>query len=352
MAGHTSRHRMHGVAHPDALLLELVGHLTHGVLRLRHRHAVTGHDDDRTRVLHDERGVVGAARLDGFIAQPGSGAGIGIAAKTAKDDGYERAVHRPAHDVTEDRSRRADKRPGDDERRVLQGKTDAGRRPARVRVEHRDHHRHVGAADRDDDEKTDQEGEPGNKPECFDRLVGDEGGGAGHDDDADHEIEQVLAREHHRRAADDTLQFGKRHHRSGKGDRADGDTERHLNKACRLDVIRRADAVAFRRIERRRRDQHGGHADEAVKRRHQLRHRRHLNANRDERADHRADDQPGDDEVKAQDARVEKRRTDGDNHAGNGEPVAAPRRIRRRQAAQRHDETNAGDEVGEGGEID
>jgi hypothetical protein len=34
------------------------------VLRLRHRHAVAGHDDHGTRILHDEGGIFGAARSD------------------------------------------------------------------------------------------------------------------------------------------------------------------------------------------------------------------------------------------------------------------------------------------------
>src|SRR3712207_8045531 len=43
--------------------------------------------------------------------------------------------------------------------RVLQREADAGRGPAGVGVEHRDHDRHVGAADRDDQEEADREGE-------------------------------------------------------------------------------------------------------------------------------------------------------------------------------------------------
>jgi hypothetical protein len=35
--------------HLDAFLLQQVGHLAQRVLRLRHRHAVAGHDDDLRR---------------------------------------------------------------------------------------------------------------------------------------------------------------------------------------------------------------------------------------------------------------------------------------------------------------
>ena len=49
----------------------VVHQLAHRVLGLRDRHAVAGHDDHRARVLHDERGILGAARLDHLVAGVG-----------------------------------------------------------------------------------------------------------------------------------------------------------------------------------------------------------------------------------------------------------------------------------------
>ncbi len=49
------------------------------------------------------------------------------------------------------------------------------------------------------------------------------------------------------------------------------------------------DAERLRRVEGRRRHQHGRHADQRVERRDQLRHRRHGNAARDHGADAPAD---------------------------------------------------------------
>ena len=81
-----------------------------------------------------------------------------LAAEAAEDDRDEVAVHPLAHDVGEDRARGADQRAGDDQRRIAEREADAGRGPARIGVEHRDHDRHVGAADRDDDQHAEREG--------------------------------------------------------------------------------------------------------------------------------------------------------------------------------------------------
>ena len=70
-----------------------------------------------------------------------------------------------AHDVGEDRAGRADQRAGDDQRRIAQREADAGRGPSRIGIEHRDHDRHVGAADRDDDQHAEQEGQQRDRPE-------------------------------------------------------------------------------------------------------------------------------------------------------------------------------------------
>jgi hypothetical protein len=82
-----------------------------------------------------------------------------LAAEAAQDHVEERAVHRLAHDVAQDRARRAHQRAGDDQHAVVQREADARRRPAGVAVEHRHHHRHVGAADRDDQRDADDEGQ-------------------------------------------------------------------------------------------------------------------------------------------------------------------------------------------------
>ena len=75
MARHAAGDRVDRVADLDPVLLQDVGHLAQRVLRLRHRHAVARHDDDRAGILHDEGGVLGAARFDRAGRRPRRPAG-------------------------------------------------------------------------------------------------------------------------------------------------------------------------------------------------------------------------------------------------------------------------------------
>jgi hypothetical protein len=70
-----------------------------------------------------------------------------LAAEAAEDHGDEAAVHALAHDVGQDRARRADQRAGDDQREIAEREADARRRPAGIGIQHRHDHRHIGAAD-------------------------------------------------------------------------------------------------------------------------------------------------------------------------------------------------------------
>ena len=72
-----------------------------------------------------------------------------------------RAVHRHAHDVAQDRARRSDERAGDDQEVVRQHEPRGGGRPAGVAVQHRDDDGHVPAADRGDQVNAEHEGERG-----------------------------------------------------------------------------------------------------------------------------------------------------------------------------------------------
>ena len=126
-----------------------------------------------------------------------------LAAEAAQDHVEERAVHRLAHDVaTGSRPSEPDQRAGDDQHRVVQREADARRRPARVAVEHRDHHRHVGAADRDDDQHAQHEGDRQHRAGTAIQLLRS---ATKHDAEAEHrqrqhQVQHVLALEHDRRA--------------------------------------------------------------------------------------------------------------------------------------------------------
>ena len=128
-----------------------LGDLVERVLRLGDRHAVAGHDDHALGVAAGSRAVSAAVTLFDLALRVAARALGGrralVGAEAAEDHAQERAVHRPAHDVAEDRAARADQRAGDDQQVVGQHEAGGRRGPARVAVEHRDHDRHVGAAD-------------------------------------------------------------------------------------------------------------------------------------------------------------------------------------------------------------
>jgi hypothetical protein len=67
VAGHATGHRVNGVAHLHAVLLQDVGHLAQRMLGLRDRHAVTRHDDHRLGILHQEGCVLRRTRLDRLV---------------------------------------------------------------------------------------------------------------------------------------------------------------------------------------------------------------------------------------------------------------------------------------------
>ncbi len=91
-----------------------------------------------------------------------------------------------------------------------------------------------------------------------------------------------------------------------------------------------------------------------MERRHKLRHVRHMNASRSDRADAAADhnaarDQgPGD---RIGDARDPQRRRHGQRHTDHAVAIARPARHRRRQPTQRHNEQDARDQISNGCDI-
>ena len=155
MARHAARHRVDRITDVDTLLLEHLGHLRQRVLRLRDRHAVARHDDHAVCLLHDEGGVLGRTLAHCSIAQVFHSGRRGLSAEPAENDADERPVHSAAHDVAQDRARRADERARDDQQRVRKREPDARGGPSGVGVQHRDHDRHVGATDRHDNKDAD-----------------------------------------------------------------------------------------------------------------------------------------------------------------------------------------------------
>ena len=225
-----------------------------------------------------------------------------------------------------------------------------------IGVEHRDHDRHVGAADRHDDEYAERERHDHDHPER----------------------DRALRRPRSRRSKSTSRiasamlmacrigsmigaplmrpdSFMKAITRAREGDGADGDAERHLDEARPVDVAGSADVEGARRIERAGRDQHRRHADQRVERRDQFRHRGHRHAPRD----HGAGAAAGRDAEHRPGSR-RRRRPAGARRAWSATAITMPTmpnmlplaaRFRARQPAQRQDEQHAGDEIEQAGQI-
>ena len=101
MARKASRDGVDCKAHRLARRAQLAGQFADRALRLGHRHAIARHDDDAVGVVQRRRHAIGIDR-DLFAGDLGRRASL--AAKAAQDHADEVAVHRPAHDIGQDRT--------------------------------------------------------------------------------------------------------------------------------------------------------------------------------------------------------------------------------------------------------
>ena len=97
-------------------------------------------------------------------------------AEAAEEHVEQRTVHRLAHRQGQDGSRCADERAADDEHVVAQHESGARCGESRERVEQRDDHRHVGAADRHDEEHAEDERQHDEHEEQREVLIADDRG--------------------------------------------------------------------------------------------------------------------------------------------------------------------------------
>ena len=167
-------------------------------------------------------------------------------------------------------------------------------------------------------------------------------------------VDDMARRQHDRLAAHASRQLQEGDHRAGESDGANRDAERHFDQARAVNVTVRADVESRRRIERSGRHQHRRHADKGVKGRDQFRHRRHRYAAGNHGADAAADSDAADHKSPGKRTRRRmraERRQHGDGHADHAEQVAALARIRARQAAQRQNEQDAGDQIEQRDEV-
>jgi hypothetical protein len=231
---------------------------------------------------------------------------------------------------------------GDDEDVVADGEPRRRRGEARVRVEERDHDRHVRAADREDERHPERERERDHRVERRGR------GRARHEprEQADRGEEHpdgdvVLAAEGDRAGGEELLQLPEGHEAAGDGEGAEEDLEperRHLRPA-HLGAV--AEPQVLGDPDERRRD-----GAEHVRDGDPLGHRRHRDPDAERVPDHRAEREPGEDPLVAQDLVVEERPHDREEHPERGELHAAPGAVGDGEAPEPEDEQDRRREVG------
>ncbi|KAF5299739.1 hypothetical protein FQA39_LY19170 [Lamprigera yunnana] len=231
-AGHAACNGVVGKAHLHAFVAQGAGDVVDGVLRLRHGHAVAGHDDH----------ALGVAQQLGRIKRAdGHGLALGFSsrcvalfggcarAKAARDHADEVAVHGGAHDVAQDGARGAGQRAGDDEQIVAEHEARGRRRPAGVAVEHGDHHRHIRTANRHhhvDAEQQRDHRHHGQRQHALGHGFGADEFAAKPDDDQERrQVEPMAARQQQRLAADLAVELAKGDQRAREGDGADQDAD-------------------------------------------------------------------------------------------------------------------------------
>ncbi|CCJ98050.1 hypothetical protein BN130_584 [Cronobacter malonaticus 507] len=278
-----------------------------------------------------------------FIALAGGGA---VSAEATGNHADKRAVHRLAHDVREDSTRRPHQRAGDDQQIVAQHKACRRGRPAGIGVQHGDDHRHIRAANgrhqMPAERQRDNRHHEKRKALHAGALRLHENQQQNERDDQRREVQLVTIRQHQRFRGDLAAQLAKRHHRAGERHRADENAEEHLSQV-NIDQYRREARLVVQVTVKAH--QHRRKAHKAVQNSHQLRHFRHFDtfskANTDSSADRHRDDYP------AHVAGVWPKNggNQRNRHPRDAEQVALPRGLVLCKPRQAENKENCGDDV-------
>ncbi len=387
MAGQTARNRVDREAHGFALGAQAAGEFGHVLLGLRHRHAVTRDDDDAVSLVERLCDTVG---VDGHLFALDRLLLACRAAKATQDHTDERPVHRLAHDVGQDRTRRADKRADDDQEIIAEAEADGRRRPAGITVEHGDHDRHVRPADAHDQVIADEERQQGQQDQRPASGVAHVHDGKQQRETGSSRVQQVPAGQFLGRGVDLARQFAIGDHRAGKGHGADPDTQHQFDAQDAdldarflgnqlseggqsvVDVLGQADGgipVFADRAENQpvgfvdirhvvdhdvgiEADKNRREANQAVHDRHKFGHLGHLHTCGELISDARAqrDKHERDDEQPL--PRSDERRDNRDGHPGDAVPHGALGAFLSAQPAERQDEENRCDRIGRDGESE
>ena len=323
--------------HVDAALAEGVVEFADLVLRLGDGHAVSGNDDDFVGSRENCRRFFGRGAAHGTRFLRACSRRLHLSEGSEQNVG-ERAVHGLRHVHRENEARRAVERSRHDEQLAVEHESHGRGRESGVGVQQRDHRRHVGAADGDDHQHAE------NQRDDHHRRIEVHVVGMQHqhhrDSDSDRQeaqVDDVLSFIGDGALRQDLHQLARRHQAAGDGERAQDDLERqHAHHEFR--------DVGRAQVELGRADQRDAERAESVAEGGPLRHGGHGDAaqrDSDDGAEHESDGDP----LVIDDALVEERANDGQQHARFAREDATARGGRRTQPLERQDEQRRRNDV-------
>src|SRR5579863_1657039 len=140
-----------------AAFAERVVKFSYFVLGLRYGHAVAGNDNHFAGGAEDRCGFFSGGAAHGASLLRG-GAGDLLLSKSAEEHVAERAIHGFRHVHRENEAGGAVERAGDDEQLAIENETHGSGGKSGVGIEQRNYRGHVGAADGDDHQHAEDEG--------------------------------------------------------------------------------------------------------------------------------------------------------------------------------------------------
>ena len=228
MSGHAAGNGVDGELDFNAVfVMEVGGHFLNNVLRLSDGHAVTGNDDNFVGVFHDESGVFGISGLSDFydaVILCLSAGGFGT--ETSEHNAGQRAVHCLYHNIRQNCAAGTHNRTDDNQQNVIEREADADSRPSGISIQYGNDNRHVGAANRQNKQKTEDDCQGCQNIEKL--MIAAQGKHNANRNDAQSQkqVQQLLSGENNRTGRHQPLQFGKGNNRPGKSDGADEQAER------------------------------------------------------------------------------------------------------------------------------
>src|SRR5713101_1891514 len=337
--GHASGNGVNAEGDIHAALGKRVEQLAHFVLRLRHGHAVAGHDDHFVGGGKNRGGFFGGSAFDRALLLHAGGGGLNLP-EAAEQHVGERAVHGFGHDHRQNETRRAVERAGDDQQLAAEHKAHGRGGKSGVRVQQRNHRGHVRAADGNDQHHAEDQRNDNHRGKQFDLLrMHHENRGDGHGQRQHAEVDEVLSFIGDGALRQNFLQLAGGHQAAGEGERA----ENHFHGQHGHHERRN---VGSAQVKLRGTHERDAQRAERVAERGPLRHRGHSHfaeGHADDAAEHQTDGH----QFVIHDAAVQQRSTDRQGHAQFAGPNAMPRGGGRAQPLERQNKKDGGDEIGD-----